>query len=81
MINNKFEKAFVRVGRFVRSNQNNFGEHVIRVFSDEIQVDFKTYYVVKSFPEGADSMHIFVDDGAIVIRCFFYYDEEKEDAK
>lgn len=78
MINNKFEEEFVRVGRFVRRYQNNFGEPVIRVFSDVIQVDFKTYYMLKSLPEGADSMHLFSEDSAIVIRCFFYYDDDKE---
>lgn len=81
MINNKFEKEIVRVGNFVRRYQDKCGEPVIRVFSDVIQVDFKTYYVLKSLPEGADTMHLFSEDGAIVIRCFFYYDEEREDAK
>lgn len=74
----QFDVQFARVGKFVRRYQNVFGSAVVRVFSDYIQVDFKTHNVLRSFPEGADEMHLYPEDNAIVIRCCFYCQDEEE---
>lgn len=77
----KFDVQFVRVGQFVRRYRNMFSTPAVRVYDDVIQVDFKTCHILRSFPEGADQMHLFPEDNAIVIRCLFYYEDEKENAK
>lgn len=74
----QFDVQFARVGEFVRSYQNVYGSGSIRVFSDFIQVDFRTHHVVRRLPEGYDEMHLFAENDALVIRCSFYFQEEKE---
>lgn len=81
MINSQFDVQFARVGNFIKRNLPRFRTAEVRIFSDYIQVDYKTTDVVRSLPEGCDEIILFADLGNIVIRCCFYYEEEKEDAK
>lgn len=78
MINKNFDVQFARVGRFIKSNSPRFRTAEVRVYSDYIQVDFKTADVVRALPEGSDEVILFADGGFIVIRCCFYFQEEKE---
>lgn len=79
MINSQFDVQFARVGHFIKRNSPRFRTAEVRVFSDYIQVDYKTSDVVRTLPEGSDEVILFADGGFIVIRCCFYVKDEKED--
>lgn len=81
MINENFDVQFVRVGNFIKRNLPRFRTAEVRIFSDYIQVDYKTSDVVRALPEGSDEVILLAEKGYIVIRYCFYYDDEKEDAK
>lgn len=78
MINKNFDVQFARVGNFIKRNLPRFRTAEVRIFSDYIQVDYKTSDVVRALPEGSDEVILFAESGYIVIRCCFYYDDEKE---
>ena len=78
MKKSQFDVQFARVGRFIKRNSPRFRTAEIRVFSDCIQVDYKTADVVRELPEGSDRVILFAEGGFIIIRCSFYIEEEKE---
>lgn len=78
MAKSQFDVQFARVGRFIKRHSARFPSAMVRVFSDCIRVDFRTADVVREIPDGSDEVIMFADGGFIVIRCCFYYEEEKE---
>lgn len=78
MRNENFDVKFARVGNFIKRNLPRFRTAEVRIFPDYIQVDYKTSDIVRALPEGSDEVILFAESGYIVIRCCFYYEEERE---
>lgn len=61
---------------FIVANQKAFGAPQIYVYSDEVEVRYRTTGVLKELPDGSESWRIFVDDGYLVLCCSWEYKHE-----
>lgn len=77
MVNQTFNEVWAVIGSFIRKNRVVLGSPEIHIHSDYVDVVFKTYDTIRTWPEGAESQRIYAEDGRLILGYSWSYESEE----
>ena len=72
-----FNEVWVEVGSFIRTNRITMGWPQVKVYSDYVDVIYKSFDTIRAIPEGANSWRLYPEDGALYLGFTWSFDPDK----
>lgn len=79
MVNQTFNEVWAEIGSFIRKNRVVLGSPEIHIYSDYVDIVFKTYDTIRVWPEGGESRRIYAEDGRLILGYSWSYESEDHD--
>ena len=76
MHNQTFNEVWAEIGSFIRKNRGVLGNPEIRIFSDYVDVIFRTYDTIRNWPEGGEERRIYPEDDMLFLGYTWAYESE-----
>lgn len=72
-----FNEVWAEVGSFIRTNQTTMGSPQVKVYSEVVDVIYKSFDTIRAIPKGANSWRIYPADGALYLCFTWSFDPDK----
>ena len=69
-------EVWLHVLDFIQENQQDFGDPMIRVYSDEVELRYRTINTIKSLPQGCENWRMYADEGHLVFVGTWEYNSD-----
>lgn len=71
------EQALIQAAQCVRKYKHNVTTTEIKIYSDYVDVYFRTAAVVREFPKEGSDMRVWADNHDVVVAVTFNFEEEE----
>lgn len=77
MHNQTFNEVWAEIGSFIRKNRGLLGSPEIHINSDYVDLLFKTYDTIRTWPDGGEERRIYPEDDRLILGYTWAYESEE----